>query len=247
LSQYHYPPPPYSPPIVDPSAWAHAAPFPEYRAAAVWQFIFGSLIFLFGTCVGVLVAMPDDVLNMIAQQPQIKLQHIADFSPAQEIRLIFAISAGLILVVGALLVLLAVFVRKGGRASTISSIVLNCLVAFFMLISLPNELLQAAANPMAIISLLISLGIMGLGITTIAKLGIAIKSAGSAQSIAQQQAYYWMMQQQAQTYGQAGYSYHGGYPPPPNPPQNPPQNALPPENPNPPAPDQPPIPSDREK
>ncbi len=141
--------------------------------------------------------------------------------------------------------MLAVFVRKGGRVSTISSIVLNCLVALFMLMSLPNELIQAAANPMAIISLLISLGIMGLGITTIVKLGIAIKSAGSAQSIAQQQAYYWMMQQQAQTYGQAGFNYQGNYPPPPNPPP-------PPENPNPPAPDQPapdqpPMPSDREK
>jgi hypothetical protein len=242
LSQYPYPPPPYSPPIVDPSAWSHAAPHAEARAAAMWQLIFGTLIFLFGTCVSILLVVPEEIVNEIVHQPQLNLPPIEHLSLVQEFRLAVAVGSGMTLAAGSLLLILAIFVRKGGKASTVISIILTCLIGLFILFGVPNELLQVAANPIAIFSLLISLSILALCITTIVKLSIAFKSTGSAQSVAQQQAYYWMMQQQAGTYNHAGYNYQGGYPPPPNPP-------LPPQGDPPqlPSPDQPPMPSDREK
>lgn len=232
MSQYPYPPPPYSPPIVDTSAWAHAAPYAEGRAAAMWQLILGTLIFLCGACVGILVFMPDAILNQIAHQPQFNVPPIEHLTPVQEIRLAATAGSATLLVAGGLLLLLALFVRKGGKASTVGSIILNCMVGLFMAMGLPNELLQIAANPMAIVSLLISLGVLALCITTIAKLSIAFKSTGSAQSQASQQAYYWMMQQQAGTYNHAGYGSQGDYPPPPNIPTPQPKDQDTPQPPN---------------
>jgi hypothetical protein len=100
-----------------------------------------------------------------------------------------------------------------------------------------SDLLQVAANPVVIAPLLLTLAVLGLCIVTIAKLAIALKSTGSAQSQAMQQAYYWMMQQQAGAYGHAGYDSQGGYPPP---------QDVPPGDGGP-TPQPPSIPSDREK
>jgi hypothetical protein len=136
-----------------------------------------------------------------------------NLSLVQEIRLVFSIFSGMMLLTGGLLLLLTIFVRRGGKASTICSIVVNCLVGLFLGMSLLSDLLQVASNPMVIAPLLLTLGVLGLCIVTIAKLVVALKSSGSAQAQAMQQAYYWMMQQQAGAYGQAGYG--GGYPPPP--------------------------------
>jgi hypothetical protein len=214
LSQYPYPPPPYSPPIVDPSAWAQAPPNPDGRAAGLWQLILGCLVFVGGTCVGAAIwVAPDELVMQAARQQQASLPPMQNLSLVQEIRLVFSIFSGMMLLTGGLLLLLTIFVRRGGKASTICSIVVNCLVGLFLGMSLLSDLLQVASNPMVIAPLLLTLGVLGLCIVTIAKLVVALKSSGSAQAQAMQQAYYWMMQQQAGAYGQAGYG--GGYPPPP--------------------------------
>ena len=41
MSQYSFPPPPYSPPTVDPRLWAMAQPYAEGRAAGLWQLFWG--------------------------------------------------------------------------------------------------------------------------------------------------------------------------------------------------------------
>lgn len=247
MSQYPYPPPPYSPPTVDPSAWAYAPPHAEGRAAAMWQMILGGLIFVAGTCIGTAIwVAPDALVTQAVRQQQASLPPMENLSLVQEIRLVFSVFSGVMLLTGGLLLLLTIFVRQGGKASTVCSIALNCLVGLFLGMSLLSDLLQVVGNAMVIAPLLISLAVLGLCIVTIAKLVIALKSTGSAQAQAMQQAYYWMMQQQAGAYGQAGYGqagygWQGGYPPP--------QNPQPPSPDNPSAPpDQPPsMPSDREK
>ncbi len=239
MSQYPYPPPPYSPPTVDPSAWAYAPPHAEGRAAAMWQMILGGLIFIGGTCIGTAVwVSPDDLVTQTIRQQQASFPTIQGMTLVQELRLLFSIFSGMMLLAGGLLLLLAIFVRQGGKASTICSIILNGLIGLFLGISLLSDLLQVVTNPMVVAPLLLTLAILGLCIVTIAKLAIALKSTGGAQTQAMQQAYYWMMQQQAVGYAHAGY---GGYPPPAQenplpPPSDPSQTNQP-----------PPIPSDREK
>ncbi len=210
--------------MVDPSAWAQAPPNSDGRAAGLWQLILGSLVFVGGTCVGAAIwVAPDELVMQAARQQQASLPQMQNLSMVQEIRLVFSVFSGMMLLTGGLLLLLTIFVRQGGKASTICSIAVNCLVGLFLGMSLLSDLLQVAANPMVIAPLLLTLGVLGLCIVTIAKLVVALKSAGSAQAQAMQQAYYWMMQQQAGAYGQAGYG--GGYPPPPQ--ENP---AVPPEH-----------------
>ena len=257
MSQYQYPPPPYSPPIVDPSALAYAPPHSEGRAAAMWQMILGALVFLTGTCIGAAIwVASDDLVTQAVHQQQASLPPMQNLSLVQEVRLVFSVFSGVMLLTGGLLLLLTIFVRQGGKASTVCSIILNCLIGLFLGISVLSDLLQVAGNLMVVAPLLLTLGVLGLCIVTIAKLVVALKSTGSAQSQAMQQAYYWMMQQQAGAYGpagygqagygpagydQAGFNSQGGYPPPQNP-----QPPLP-DNP-PPPPDQPSsMPSDREK
>jgi hypothetical protein len=159
----------------------------------------------------------------------------------QELRLLFSVFSGVMLITGGLLLLLTIFVRQGGKASTIFSIILTGLIGLFLAISLLSDLLQIASNPMVFAPLLLTLAVLGLCIVTIAKLAGALKSAGSASAQAMQQAYYWMMQQQAAGYSPAGYGQNGyNYPPPAQP-------NLPSENGAQPAPQPPPMPSDREK
>lgn len=231
MSQYPFPPPPYSPPVVDPTAWAYAQPHAAGRAAALWQFILGSLIFLGGTCLGTAAwVAPDDVVAQAMRQQPASLPPLSNFSPLQEIHLIFSIASGMMLLAGGSLLLLAFFVRRSGRVSTICSIILNCLIVLFLAKSLLSGLLQLASNPMLIMPLLLFLGILALCIVTIVRLWTALKSAGANQAQAMQQAYYWMMQQQqaAGGSGQGGYGYGQAYPPPPNPPAPPQESPDPP-------------------
>ncbi len=233
MSQYPFPPPPYSPPVVDPTGWAYAGPNPAGRVAALLQFILGGLIFVGGTCIGTAVwIVPNNVLAQAMRQQPTSLPSLANYSPSQEIRLVFSILSGVALVAGGSLLLLAFFVRRGGRVSTICSIILNCMIVVFLLMNLLSGLFQLASNPMLIMPMLIFMGIVVLCITAILKLGAALESAGANQAMAMQQAYYWMMQQQqaAGNYGQGGYGYGQAAPPPANPPATPtaPQNPPPP-------------------
>jgi hypothetical protein len=224
LSQYPFPPPPYVPPTVDVSAWAYAQPHSAGRGAALWQFILAGIILLGGTCVGLFIFMPEQLMNEIAAQQQRSLQPIDHLSPVQEIRLIAIIGSTAMLAAGGLLLLLAFFVRRGGKVSTIFSVIVACGITLFLALSAWSDLLEMANNPMAVMPLLISVGVLGLCIVTIMKLVGVLRSSDTVQMQAMQQAYYWMMQQQQATgsYGQGGYGYGPGAAPPPAAPLQPP-------------------------
>ena len=98
MSQYQFPPPPYSPPQVDPRAWAMSQPHAAGRAAALWQLILGALLFLSGSCVVTAVAVvPDDVMNKAIEQQHTVLPPFGNMSPAQELRLGMSIISGVMI------------------------------------------------------------------------------------------------------------------------------------------------------
>ena len=111
---------------------------------------------------------------------------------------------------GLLLIVLAFFVRRGGRGAAIFSMSLTGVIALGMLITLLNGLRQLAANPsgqgmVAVLMMGVGLALAG---TTIARLVVVLRSRADLGAMAAQQAQYWAMMQQ-----QGGYGY--GYPPPP--------------------------------
>jgi hypothetical protein len=210
--------------MIDPRAWAMSQPHAAGRAAGLWQLVLGAIIFLSGTCVGSLSrVVPDDMMLQAARQQQTELPPIEGFTPIQEIRMLITVGSVMMMVAGGLLLILVIFVRRGGKISTVCSIVLNGLIALILLMNFMTGLRQAAVTPMAIPPLALFVGLIALCVITIVKLVAAFQSAGPAQLQAMQQAYYWMMQQQqaAGGYGQQGYGY-GQPPPPPTPPPPPP-------------------------
>jgi hypothetical protein len=186
------------------------------RAAALWQLILGALLFLSGSCVVTAVAVvPDDVMNKAIEQQHTVLPPFGNMSPAQELRLGMSIISGVMIVAGGVMLLLAFFVRRGGRVSTVFSIVFTSVIALILLVNFVSGLIQLAGNPQVILPLALFGGILALCAVTIAKLVAALRSSGSVQMQAMQQAYYWMMQHQ-QT-GGYGYGQNPGGPPPPPP------------------------------
>ena len=136
------------------------------------------------------------------------------------------IGSVMMLAAGGLLLIFVIFVRRGGKISTVCSIVLNSLIALFLLMNTVTGLRQVAVNPVAILPLALFGGLIALCVITLVKLFAAFQSAGPAQLQAMQQAYYWMMMQQQQQppggYGQQGYGYGPIPPPPPQAPPGPP-------------------------
>ena len=218
--------------MVDPRAWAMSQPNAAGRAAGLWQLVLGAIIFLSGTCVGSLVwVMPDDVMLNAVHQQQTELPQIPGYTPIQVIRMVSMVGSVMMIAAGGLLLIFLIFVRRGGKISTVCSIVLVGLIALFLLMNSVSALRQALSNPMAILPLAMFGGMVALCGITLIKLVAAFQSAGPAQIQAMQQAYYWMMQQQQPPpggYGQQGYGY-GQAPPPPQPtvpPPPPPDNKV---------------------
>jgi hypothetical protein len=228
-------------------AWGAPQPNSAGKSAAIWQVILGGFLFLCGSCVGgALWLVPDDMMNQAISQQEGNLPPMADMTPLQEFRLLATIVFGAMFVLGVLLLIFALFVYRGGKLSTIFSMVISMLIGFFFLLDFASSLFQVLSHPAAILPAIFILGILVLTGITAGKLIAALRTAGSAQSQAMQQAYYWMMQYQQQyaAQNQPGYGY--APPPPPQasgmpmqappapqmpPPQSPPTEQIPPPGP----------------
>jgi hypothetical protein len=193
--------------------------------------VLGGILTLFGTCIGSVVwLIPDDVLGKVVQQQAANLPPMNGYSPIQVMRILSAVTASAMLLAGILLLVLAFFVRRGGRMSAMWSIVANSVIGVFMLMDLLAGVAQGGVR-FAIFPLLILVGLLALNGTTIAKLVGSLRSSGDAQIRAMQQAHYWMMQQQQSSgaFGQSGYGYgQSAVPPPPAPSPGPQGNVPPP-------------------
>jgi hypothetical protein len=236
LSQYPFPSSPYSVPTVDYRTWSVSRPNSAAKSAAIWQLILGGFLFLCGSCVGgVMWIVPDDMMNQAIAQQEGSLPPMAGMTPVQEFRMLASVVFGAMFVLGLLLLIFALFVYRGGKLSTIFSMVISMLAGFFFLLDFASSIFQVVSHPATILPVLFILGILALTGVTTGKLISALRTAGTAQAQAMQQAYYWMMQYQQQyaAQNQAGYGYA---PPPPPPPAAPvpsqsPQQIPPPQSP----------------
>jgi hypothetical protein len=130
--------------------------------------------------------------------------------------------AVLALVKAIVTIILAIFVRRGGIGSIVTSIVLCVLALLGILFELAGSGVQAARGTPGQIpvmaTFLAALALYGLLMVWLVQ---AAKAAPSVRAM-RTQSQLWQMQQQQQMYNQAGYAPP---PPPPPPPQTPPPAA----------------------
>jgi hypothetical protein len=255
VSQYPQPyyQQPYGQPPVDYSQYVSpgdADLLGPARRASILQGILGGLMILCSVGVGAVpwIGSPGDMIESSGMQvPQLPPGWTLD----QFVRLVYGILAGCGSIVGISLLVLCVFVRRGGAAPAITSIVLEGLVVLILVLNVISGIIQALGNPVlgiAVVLLAVPLSLFLLNITWLVG---AVRNAGRIAFARQQyQAQFYMHQQQQQAYGQPaygmpaappppGYGYGYGYAPPPPPSfgpagqaqsqaQQPPQPASPP-------------------
>lgn len=245
MTQY---PNPYQPPPGAPG-FDYYRPVPRdplapAKRASIMLFVFGGLAVLAGICAGVVVWLVP--LDQIVRQAQSSLspQQLSQLPPGmsleQVIRIGYTVLGILGVGFGILLLCLGPFVRRGGRGSTITAIVLFVLIGLFCLLNLCGSVMQlAGGSAAAAIGSLIFVALLGgTVILALVLLFQALRASGYAAWHQQHmQAQHWHYQQQQSAYSQGaapppGYGY--GYVPPP-PPQ---QQAPAPPQPSP-APDEP--------
>ncbi|HSV14434.1 MAG TPA: hypothetical protein VLI90_09250 [Tepidisphaeraceae bacterium] len=215
MSQY---PSPYSPPPQYPGGYYPAPPDPlaPAKRASLMMFILGPLVILAGTCLSLFASALNQVTLQPDQQQAIDQVEKTTGVPAHTL---FMAAGVVMFVVGLLIVVLGLFVRRGGMGATITS----CIVTALILLWLGMNLLGAALHPMGASA---GLGIcFGVGIFILfgGLLALLVAAARAARGVAagqqQLQAQYWQYQQNMQSYG----GYHAPMtPPPPPPPSAPP-------------------------
>jgi hypothetical protein len=238
VSQYPFNPSPYQPPTLNYGGWQmmpQEALRPA-RVAAILQSILGAVLVFVPTCAGALV-MAARAQFVAIFQAQINNMQLPAGTTANDVLMAAFMMGAVNVVVGLILIVLAIFVRRASRIGSIISIALTGIVGLVMLLTLLNGLRQMAANPSggAMFALILLGGGLALCAATIAKLALIVRSGQDLHTLAMQQSQYWAMMQQ-----QGGYGY--GYPPPPpdgarpvGAPPPPPATPEGPQNPPPPA------------
>jgi MFS family permease len=213
-------PSPYHPPGVQQYYAAPIDPLRHARRASIFMFIMGPLIFLTGTCMASVLP----IIRMAPPSPDTDrlLQTASEQTHGHPE--IFTATGVLLLLLGSGMLVLAFFVRRGGRRScTVGAVVMGLLAVYFLLNLLSSVVM---GNIFAVVFSLLMIALFSM---TLIWLIQAIRAAGTIQ-LAQQQyaAQYWHYQQTMQAHANAGYGY--GQPPQASPPS--PAVQQPPQNPN---------------
>jgi hypothetical protein len=200
--------------------------------------ILGVCLVLLPTCLITSVMVVRQQMPQMYQE-QVSNMHLPPGTTVDDVLREAMIRGGVSIVLGLVLIVLAIFVRRGGRSSSITSSVLVGIVGLFMFLALLGVLQQAFSAPsgQALFSLIFVAAGLALCVATFARLIMVARSPQDLRSLAMQQAQYWGMMQQ-----QGGYGY--GYPPPPpagagpigSAPSPPPSQPAGPQDPMPPAP-----------
>jgi hypothetical protein len=228
MSQY---PVPYS----TPQPYMHD-PYGVYlgpaRRAGALMMVLGALGLTCAACL-ILVVLFAPMQSLIAQSG-VSIPSAAEvgMQPETFMRVMYGMLAGASIVVSLLLLILAIFVRRGSSVAIITSIVIDSLIILFLILNLLTSLVQILRSPGMVIGLLLVLVLLGSFVLLMVWLIQAIKATSAlraAQTQYQQQ--YWQYQQQQQMYG---YGYAQQQPPHSSTPsehQKPPQSENPPEHP----------------
>ena len=168
--------PPY--PQFDP--YAASQPLDELlrpaRRAGVLMFIVAGLMLLCGAFVGILGAIP---LESMQLPPEVKAELDRLQSTNQvDLQLVFLIASAVMLIPAILMVILGIYVRKGGLFSQVSALILTALLTLFIGINALTAL-QQGGWPAAIVPGLLTV----LLILIITQLIVGIGRAGDVKAI----------------------------------------------------------------
>jgi hypothetical protein len=215
-----YNPPPYQPPPPGPLGYAPQQPgfadsLAPARRAAIMCWVLGGLGLLCGLCLnGVAFLAPLDTLadEFRRSVPPEQLKALGNIDLTQALKIGYALIGIVTLLISIVLLILGGFIRRGGRGSIITGLVIYIALALACALVVLVGLIQAVTvSPTALAAVVIWLVIGAAVAVTIHWLVQALRAGGAAAQ--QLQAYYWQLQQQQQAmqqpYGQ-GYGY-GGY------------------------------------
>jgi hypothetical protein len=235
-----YPPSPYSAPQPQPAHYAYAqydAYFAPARRAGLLMFILGGIGMTCALCMGIVAAVAP--MERLIAESGVALPSASEtgVSPETLMRLGYGIIAGGALLFSLLILILAVFVRRGSAAATITAIVIDSIIILALGINTIGSLVQVLRNPSALIGVVIVVAMLAGFVLLLVWLIQALRAAATIKAMQihyQQQ--YWQYQQQQQMYAY-GYAQQQQQPAPQVPTQQPSsdQNTshrdVPPENP----------------
>lgn len=217
MSQYQqYPPYPAHPYSYQPM---YGLPDPQAdllrpaRRASILMFILAGLLLSCGVCAGISSLMPIDHLDVEQRAPLGEM----DERFSQSHGLIMGLTAGFVLLCGIGMLLLAIFVRRGGLGITLTSLILVGGLGLLLILVLVSNLVLAMQEPIMIVGACVP----AIPLALIGLLGVwLIQAVRNAPRLAElragQSSAYWQSMQQGQQYGNSGYWPQQPPPPPPS-------------------------------
>lgn len=185
------------------------------RRAGIGLFVLAAFCMLCGACVGV-AAWVGPIDRVIQQLQQAGYQFPAtggEVSPEQVVRFAFAFMSVLGVLLGIALIVLGIFVRRGGKGAAITSLVICIPLVLLTLLDLVRSVPMVLNTPVLLPGVLVGLiplVLLGLVVTWLIQ---AIRAAPHLAAQQQQMmAQMWQYQQQQAAYG--GYNQAAGSPPP---------------------------------
>jgi hypothetical protein len=140
----------------------------------------------------------------------------AGWTAEQAFRMIYTGFGGCSSIFGLLLLILCFFVRRGGTASAVTSLVLEGLLVLLLGINVISGVVEAISQPAVLIGVVfLAVPIALLGINMFWLVGAARNAGQIAYARSQYQSQYYLYQQQHQMYAQppGAAPYPPGYPP----------------------------------
>jgi hypothetical protein len=199
-----YPPSPYSAPQPQPAHYAYAqydAYFAPARRAGLLMFILGGIGMTCAFCMGIVAAVAP--MERLIAESGVVLPSSAEtgVSPETLMRLGYGIIAGGALLFSLLILILAVFVRRGSIGATITAIVIDSLIILLLGINAIGSLFQALRNPSALIGVVIVVAMLAGFLLLLVWLIQALRATATIKAMqTHYQQQYWQYQQQQQMY-----------------------------------------------
>jgi hypothetical protein len=223
VSQYppSYPQPPYSQPGIDFSQYVPASSaelLAPARRAAILQGVLGCMLLLCGVCIGSVFWMVDPAQAFA--QSGMDINKLTGGQGVEVLRVAYTVFGTIGGLIGVALLVLAMFVYRGGFGPIVISIVICSLVTLVLVVNLIGPIVMVGtANPMAVAGSVMMVGIplflFGLNLRWLAT--AARNSSRIALARQQYQAQFYQYQYQQQAYGVPGAPYGYGLPNPPAP------------------------------
>jgi hypothetical protein len=205
MTQYPPPPPPYGYGY-DPYAQPPGDPLAPAKRAGLMMFLLGGLLLLCGVCVGTF-AMTVPMEQFIKESGVVLPQTPPGVSVEELMQLGYVTIGVGSLIAGGLLVLLGIFVRKGGTGAAVTSIILVSLLLLVCGIFLLASLVQMGRQPGSSAGVCVMMIPAALLLVTLITLVQAAKAGPQLAAMQQQRQFQmWQYQQQQQAYQQGGYA-----------------------------------------